>query len=434
MTHDPAAPESLPTPEAKRAALEAVLRSETFPRSGQLRTMLVYICEREIDGRAAEISEYTIGIDVLHRPEGYSVAADSSVRKRAYELRQKLQQVYAAELASAPLRIDIPKGSYIPHFVPAGDPAAPSVASSVASLINDLPPTPLPALARPLWLYGLAALALAAASFAAAWFLRPVLSSSRPEPVLVEAWGPMARPDADVLVCLATNLHLLVRPHLESSSNRVYPAFPELYAAFRNHRPLPQGTDLSMVVADNSVTFGEVWAAALASANLRTFGASHQILPESAVPIPALRKRNAVIVGVPADSLVVSDLLAHTPYTVGYSPEAHDQALLDRRGGTPKPSFPTQGGDAYGLLTVVPSDGVPARQKQIVVFSGVGSAPAQAAAEFFCSATHLADLKRRLAQQSHSRFPTAYQVVVRCRTSQGLLVSWEYVTHVVITP
>src|SRR5262249_6117182 len=153
------------------------------------------------------------------------------------------------------------------------------------------------------------AITLAAASFCAAWFLHPIVSGSRPEPILVDAWGPMARPDADVLLCIATNLHLLVRPHVESSTVRVYDAFPELADAFTTHRPLPPGTARSMVVPANPVTFGEVWAAALATANLRAFGASHQILPESAVPIAALRKRNAVVVGVPADSQVVSNLL-----------------------------------------------------------------------------------------------------------------------------
>ena len=39
------------------------------------------------------------------------------MRRRAYALRRKLDEVYARELAHAPIRIVVPKGSYVPFFV-----------------------------------------------------------------------------------------------------------------------------------------------------------------------------------------------------------------------------------------------------------------------------------------------------------------------------
>src|SRR5207248_937462 len=42
---------------------------------------------------------------------------DASVRRRASDLREKLQEVYATELASSKVRIELPKGKYIPRFV-----------------------------------------------------------------------------------------------------------------------------------------------------------------------------------------------------------------------------------------------------------------------------------------------------------------------------
>jgi hypothetical protein len=39
------------------------------------------------------------------------------VRQRAYALRQKLDSVYANELTDAKVRIEVPKGSYVPRFV-----------------------------------------------------------------------------------------------------------------------------------------------------------------------------------------------------------------------------------------------------------------------------------------------------------------------------
>src|SRR5918993_2921465 len=102
----------------KRAALEEVLHSVTFVRASQVRNFLRYICEMELAGRGATLHEYLIGVEALGRPTAYSTEDDSSVRRRAYALRQKLDEVYAKELTDAPIRIDVPKGSYVPRFTP----------------------------------------------------------------------------------------------------------------------------------------------------------------------------------------------------------------------------------------------------------------------------------------------------------------------------
>lgn len=100
----------------KRAALEQVLCSATFLRASQVKNFLRYICEMEFAGRASALHEYLIGVEALGRPTAYSTDDDSSVRRRAYALRQKLEEVYAKELIDAPIRIEVPKGSYVPRF------------------------------------------------------------------------------------------------------------------------------------------------------------------------------------------------------------------------------------------------------------------------------------------------------------------------------
>ena len=105
----------------KREALERVLRSSTFNRARQVRNFLRYICEMELAGRAAALHEYPIAVEAMGRPMAYSTEEDSSVRRRAYALRQKLDEVYATELADANVRIDVPKGSYVPRFVLVAD-------------------------------------------------------------------------------------------------------------------------------------------------------------------------------------------------------------------------------------------------------------------------------------------------------------------------
>ena len=102
--------------EEKRLALTRVLESRTFGRSDQLRAFLRYVCEAEREGRAQQLNEYALGVSVLGRPEGYSPAEDSSVRSRAYELRNKLKGYYQSEAPDDPIRIDIEKGAYVPRF------------------------------------------------------------------------------------------------------------------------------------------------------------------------------------------------------------------------------------------------------------------------------------------------------------------------------
>src|SRR5437762_10414147 len=102
--------------EEKRQALARVLDSRTFGRSDQLRAFLRYVCEAELDGRAHQLNEYALGVSVLGRREGYSPAEDSTVRSRAYELRNKLKGYYQDEAPEDPIQIEIDKGAYVPRF------------------------------------------------------------------------------------------------------------------------------------------------------------------------------------------------------------------------------------------------------------------------------------------------------------------------------
>src|SRR5215471_14303959 len=101
----------------KREALDAVLNSTTFARSAQLRAFLRHICEMELAGRTDQLNEYAIAVEVLGRRKDVDLTDDSSVRNRAYELRQRLEKYYSSEQPNAKLRIEIPRGGYVPAFV-----------------------------------------------------------------------------------------------------------------------------------------------------------------------------------------------------------------------------------------------------------------------------------------------------------------------------
>ena len=103
---------SLPIRDAdKRAALEQVLTSATFVRATQVRNFLALHLRDGAARPGHTLHEYLIGVEALGRPNAYSTDEDSSVRRRAFALRRKLDEVYAHELAHAPSGSSCPRAA-----------------------------------------------------------------------------------------------------------------------------------------------------------------------------------------------------------------------------------------------------------------------------------------------------------------------------------
>jgi hypothetical protein len=412
----------------KREALEAVLGSATFARSAQLRAFLRHICEMELTGRTGELTEYEIAVEVLGRRKDIDLSDDSSVRNRAYELRQRLEKYYSSEQPAALIRIEIPRGGYVPtfvrHTVPAQVPALTTplvVVDSGAKRDN-----------RVRWMA--ATLALALVSGTAGWLIGSSGQRPKPAPILAEAWGPLAEPGSDLLICIATNLHMLVRPHIPQRATRM-DVPKDLYSQFTLTRPLASGETLYMEPAQISVPLAELAAAAGLAATRTTFGGGYQILPEAEAPLTALLGRNGVLIGTPVNSLAASVLLKSVPLTIGFT-DKDEFALIDQRKPpgegvlyTAQPGIEPLARPIYGLMTILTSTDDSGKQHRTLQLTGTGSSAAiQGAVQFFCSAEHMRDLKRRLG----GVFPPNYQVVIKCTTSKGRLIGYEYERHVVV--
>jgi hypothetical protein len=93
-----------------------ITKSPVFIRSEQLPKLLSYVSRMAILGRLEEINEQHIGVVVFGRSPDYDSAADSIVRSHATRLRQKLEQYFRSEGRHESLRIDIPRGGYVPRF------------------------------------------------------------------------------------------------------------------------------------------------------------------------------------------------------------------------------------------------------------------------------------------------------------------------------
>jgi hypothetical protein len=409
--------------ERKRKALEEALQSAVFARSEQLRGFLTFICELEIAGRAGEISEYAIATEALGRPKDYNCAEDSAVRNRAHALRQKLQELYTAELREAEVCIELPKGSYVPRFLEA-------------------PPrtlSPIPSHARP----GSRAIAAFGIGIALGGLVLGLLGwrppSARPDPVLADFWGPLARRDANALVCVAAPVHLRVRQNLENACPADLPRIPtpaELYHWYGKHRPPAPAGKLYVLPTVNAVPLGDALGAVTLTSVLSGFGAPYNLVSERMFSVPLLRSRNVLLIGDPEESPTARNYLALTQLISVYDPAAREYVIRRREGAAGPAYVPRRSPDGktdtlYGLITVMPSEGAADAERRMVVFSGGASAGTQGAIEFFSSPAKLRQFKQQLEREGHGRVPPVYQVVVKCRTDNSLLLSFDYEWHCV---
>jgi hypothetical protein len=97
--------------------VERIVASPYFAKSDRLCSILLYICELSLQGRADEINEVNIGSRLLGR-RGYDPSVDGIVRSHASRMRQRLGQYFEGEGSQEPLRLLVPKGAYIPIFEP----------------------------------------------------------------------------------------------------------------------------------------------------------------------------------------------------------------------------------------------------------------------------------------------------------------------------
>jgi hypothetical protein len=116
-THSPEEPGVLSSDE-KRQLVQRVIDSQAFRRATAMRAFLLYIIEHANLGLVGRLREQTIGAEVLGRKPNYDPAVDNIVRVRAHELRGRLEKYFQSEGVDEPVVITIPRGAYVPEFVP----------------------------------------------------------------------------------------------------------------------------------------------------------------------------------------------------------------------------------------------------------------------------------------------------------------------------
>ncbi len=121
-------------PDAVREQLRRILASPDFDASRRNRHFLEYVVEETLGARADRVKAYAIATSVFGRDASFDPQVDSIVRIEAGRPRRSLERYYLTAGASEPIRIVIPKGSYVPAFATAQlAPSAAGPSSAAAS-------------------------------------------------------------------------------------------------------------------------------------------------------------------------------------------------------------------------------------------------------------------------------------------------------------
>jgi hypothetical protein len=184
-------------------ALDRVLRSQRFRNTPSSRRLLTYLAGQTASGEAAQLKEYTVGVDAFGKPPNYDPRQDSTVRIQMGRLRKKLEEYYESEGRDDAWLLTIPRGGFGLECVerPAG---------GVASLPAELGPEAVPA---PPWravAIAFAALFLIAAVCAFFFYRRPAAPSTASAwtPELAELWRPLLETTRPLVIAIGNPLFL----------------------------------------------------------------------------------------------------------------------------------------------------------------------------------------------------------------------------------
>jgi hypothetical protein len=427
----------------KREALERVLQSRALRRCEQLKKMLRFVCDADIAGRGEELNEYLIAVEALGRPTSYNPVEDSTVRTRAYELRNKLKTFYTAEAPDAPIRIEIERGAYVPRFIRRQESEAVAVSEVAAqppeTKVETRPPQTIPMPAgRRLW----RRLALIAAGcvlmgLAGYRLFRPAQASMIVQKdgwtqELQMFWKPFLADDAPLLFTyqsrfflLAPPLELMVRNYRTNSMSDI-PQSPALQQFQKQ-----MGVE-SFVETRNYVDFGAVNSVFLLTRALGRRQNQISIKRSDDLDWTDIFNDNVIFVGgLAAAAPRLKKLLESGDFTE----DAMGVTNLRPKPGELKSyrvahlnSKGANDGDKYALLSRFPG---PRPGHYIMLLGSAHSELPWALAEYVTNPVSMRELMQHLKTPS-GELPESFQVVLQVTLQSQVPVRVRYATHHVV--
>lgn len=110
------APEQAATEEEAEGELDRILSDPEFHCTERNKRFLRFVSDEVFRGRGDAIKAYTIAVDVFGRPPSFDPTSDPIVRIEATRLRAALAHYYELHPPHNGIRIELPKGRYVPAF------------------------------------------------------------------------------------------------------------------------------------------------------------------------------------------------------------------------------------------------------------------------------------------------------------------------------
>jgi len=436
------------SPDDLHEYVEQLLKTDRFRKSPSLRQLLEYLVRKTAEGKADEIKESTIAMDVFGRSHEFDGRLDNIVRVQAHRLRKILETYYEAEGAHDKFGISIPKGGYIPtiHHREEAALAEPLRVEASPPPVGPReigPPAPplavLPA-HRPrarvglglavAFLAGALAMVLVMLWAAPAWITgsrHTAGSEDVSKPPLSVFWQTLLQPGASCVVSF-TNPAFLWTPTTRGRA----------YFTYQGPMSAPVGTPVDIAPGDSYIDpdfvkpgrkfffsdswtgTGEVFGIYRLSRLFAEAGHPLKILRSRALIYADLRDANVVFLGSPwANELQNKINPGRTPLAslgsggiTNLEPRPGEQATY-QSGYDPQTRALTR---SYTLISVLP--GVTAGTK-VVSSAGIDTYGTAAGIDFLTSAAGLTELIQRFDPQQRRRLPEFFQAIIQTEIVRG---------------
>jgi TolB-like protein len=102
--------------KAIREQLDRIVHSGPFHQAQRRQRFLEYIVNEALAGHSERLKGLNIALAVFDRAETFDPNIDPIVRMEAARLRDRLREYYDGDGQGDPIRISLPKGTYIPHI------------------------------------------------------------------------------------------------------------------------------------------------------------------------------------------------------------------------------------------------------------------------------------------------------------------------------
>ena len=265
-----------PSTEEDKAAvvqqLERLLQNPHFHKSKRFPVFLKFVVTEALAGRADNLKERTLGIEVFGKDPSYDTTEDPIVRVTAGEIRKRIAQYYQEPGHEHEIRVLLPPGSYAPQFCFPEDTKGAShkeLVVPVAALPRNLVSTPAAhTFSRSTFV---AACALLAVAIGAGFAWRALHPSA-----IEQFWAPFVKSPDPILFCIADQSQ--------------YSTLTLRDAADPQHQTTLNDRMITVILDDVNPV---VDIAGL----LRTYGKSYRVQGETVTTLSDLRRSPSIFIG-----------------------------------------------------------------------------------------------------------------------------------------